>query len=282
MDIIDNKRHDKAALQVFLNLKVCFLNGGKHWGLLEAPGIVENYNLQDVKRGNVTFLKSFRALVNQWIASGKDADQIESPLKRNVSSVPSGYAESLFDVMLGWLNRNLPKPALMRSGKIAILDQPPSPWVTDDRNLLKYLDPEEYARECAIFQFKELLELPGAHRLACCNNPKCRRYYLRIRLRKKEIKRGAYCGKCVGVGASERTRMSRDARKQRLVELAANVWPTDWKPTRKYTSKPEWVVAAMKKIKPSLLITRKWVSQNRKAVEIEVERRAAVENAPLP
>jgi hypothetical protein len=234
MEILDGKRHDKAALPHHLSLAVFFLNGGGHWGMLDWGMLNAPQKSEDVKRGDAVFLKTFRALVNQWIDSGKDGEGIESPLRRNVNEVPGGYEVPLYEVMLGWLNRNLPKPALMRNGKIAILAQSPKLWTTDDRNLVKYRDPEEYARECAIFQFKELLELPGANRLACCNNPRCGRYYLRIRLRKKEIKRGAYCGKCVAIGAVERTKISRNARKQELIELAANVWPPDWKPTPKF------------------------------------------------
>jgi hypothetical protein len=271
MEILDGKRHDKAALPHHLNLAVYFLNGGGHWGLLDWGMLNAHEESQDVKRGNAIFLKTFRALVNQWIDSGKNGEGIESPLRRNVNEVPPGYEVPLYEVMLDWLNRNLPKPALMRSGKIAILAQSPKPWTTNDRNLIKYRPPEEYARECAIFQFAELLELAGANRLAHCNNPRCGRYYLRIRLRKKEIKRGAYCGKCVGVGGAERTKISRNARKQKLIELAANVWPLDWKPTLKYRNRSDWVVAEMKKRKPSVLVTRKWVTQNQHAIERTID-----------
>jgi hypothetical protein len=87
----------------------------------------------------------------------------------------------------------------------------------------------------------------------------------------KKIKRGAYCGKCIGIGAAERTRISRNARKQELIDLAAKVWPLDWKPTPKYKSRSDWVVAEMKKRKPSVLITRKWISQNQQAIEMAVD-----------
>jgi hypothetical protein len=216
-------------------------------------------------------MKEFRALVEQWIDSGKDSNGIEQPLTRNVRKVPPGYTESLFDVLLAWLGRHTPKPVLTNSGRIAISLGSPSISELDENGRVRYLDPEHYAKECAIFHFKELLDLAGAHRLARCNNPKCGRYYLRRRLRKAEIKRGTYCGECSGVGSVVRTRASRGVRAQKLVNLAVDVWD-QWKPTHRYGKKSDWVAKQINK-RSDAVITGKWVSQNQRAIESELERR---------
>jgi len=271
VDILDGKRHDKAVQPFHLGRIVNFLNGGKHWGWLSEAETAKHYQPEQVKQADILFTKRLRALVDQWIGSGKDREGIESPLNRNVNAVPTGYTQPLFDVLSAWLNRNMPTPALMRSGKIAIIAQPPKDRTTDEHGLVKFRDPEEYGNECAIFHFKELLDTPGAHRVGRCNNPKCRRYYVRRRLRKAEIKRGTYCGNCTAAGSVERMKRSREARKQRLVSLAADRWD-DWKQTRRYGEKADWVARQMNKLSDRA-ITAKWVTRNRLAIEAEVERR---------
>jgi hypothetical protein len=131
---------------------VGYLNGGKHWGRLDHPDVAKGYALETRQQADELFASSLRALADQWIDSGKDSKDIEEPLTRNVNKIPPGYAEPLFDVLSAWLGRNMPKPALMRTGKIAIIVQSPN---------LATLDPQFYARECAIYWFKELLDSPG-------------------------------------------------------------------------------------------------------------------------
>lgn len=273
MEILDGKRHDKKSERFHLDHSVYLLNGGRHWGWLDHSAEPKNFTPQQIKRGNEVFTKAFRALVNQWIDSGKDARGIESPLRRYVNKAPRGYTEPLLEVLRLWLVRNMPKLVLMQSGKVAIAVQPPNHWELDEHGLVKYLEPGKYAKECAIFHFKELLDTPGANRLARCNNPECSRpYYLRRRLpRKAEIKRGTYCGNCAGAGSMKRTKVSREVRRQKLVNLAADSW-NDWKPTRLHGKKSDWVAQQMNKQSDSA-ITGRWISRNLKAIEIEVERR---------
>jgi hypothetical protein len=109
----------------------------------------------------------------------------------------------------------------MRNGKIGILDLRPN---------LHGLELDTYARESAIFYLSELLECPAPHRLACKN---CRTYFARKRGRKGDIKRGAYCGKCELLGAAERTKLSRERRKNLLLDAAAKAWPK-WKKSNSY------------------------------------------------
>ena len=271
MEILDGKSHTKSARRSQLEWIVWLLNEGKHWGWLDHASNPLNLKPEQLRRADEVFMKQFRALVEQWIESGKDSNGIEQPLTRNVRNVPSGYAEPLFGVLLAWLGRHTPKPVLMNSGKIAISLCSPSISELDENGRVRHLDPEHYAKECAIFHLKELLDLAGAHRLARCNNPKCGRYYLRRRLRKAEIKRGTYCGECSGAGSVARTRVSREGRAQKLVNLAVQVWD-QWKPTHRYGKKSDWVAKQINK-RSDAAITGKWVSQNRTAIEIEQERR---------
>lgn len=275
MQILDGKRHDKAAQPLHLGHIVTLLNGGKHWGWLSHPETAANYLPEQIELADAFFTKSFRMLVDQWIDSAKDSEGIETPLNRNVVTVPPGYTQPLFDVLLAWLNRgNWPEWGLMRDGKIAISVQPPKEWTKDELGLARFRDPEEYADDCAIFHFKELLDTPGAHRVGRCKNAECRKpYYVRRRLRKAEIKRGTYCDKCVGASSVERTRISREAHKQKLVSLAADSWD-EWKPARRVGKQSDWVAKQVnKKLPLSKHVEGKWVSQNREAIETEVKRR---------
>jgi hypothetical protein len=193
-----------------------------------------------------------------------------------VRKVPPGYREPLFDILSRWLNRNMPSPALMNTGRIAIWAQAPNYQTTDERGLVKNRDPEEYAEECAIYHLKELLDTPGAHRLARCANPECLRLYLRKRLRKKEIKRGTFCADCAGKGSQVRTRATREARRQMLIVLASDYWD-EWEAGRKRLARSRWIALKVNRrtgIKGAYPpITGKWVSQNCEAIERESERR---------
>ena len=261
MDILDGTRDRDRWLPDWV---VGFLNGEKHWGLLDHPNVGKHYSPETRQQADELFAKSLHALANQWIDSGKDSEGIEEPLKRDVSRILPGDTQPLFDVLSDWLGRNMPKPALMRTGKVAILVDPPN---------LGALDPRFYARECAVYWFKELLDTPGAYRVARCKNPACQIYYLRGRLQKSAIKRGTYCRHCGGAASTERTRSSRESCKRRLIDLAADFWP-GWKPTGQNLKQSNWVAAKMKrKLGTNIQITGKWVTQNRKAIETEVKLR---------
>lgn len=272
MEILDSKRHDKAAQPHHLSRIVHFLNGSKYWGWLSEPEMAENYQPEQVNQGNALFTMTLQALVDQWIDSGKDAEGIESPLTRNLNAVPLGCTQPLLDVLLAWLNRgNWPSYTLMQSGKIGIVSQPPRPFIADERGLAKYREPEEYANGCAIFFFMELLDTPGSHRVGRCNNSECGRYYVRQRLRKADIKRGSYCGQCARVGSVVRTKISRETARQKLVSLAAGCWDA-WTQTRRNGERADWVAKQVNK-RSTVGVTGRWVSRNLKAIEVELERR---------
>ena len=275
VEILDGKNHSKWAQPRHLNRAVSLLNGGPCWGWLDFPGVAAEFTPEALRDADTRFLKAFRALVNQWIDSGID-NEIESPLARDVRRVPPGYREPLFDILYRWLNRNMPLPALMNTGRIAICARVPNYQTTDEQGLVKNRDPEEYAEDCAIYHFKELLDTPGAHRLARCANPKCRRLYLRKRLRKKEIKRGTFCVECEGKGSQVRTRATRENRKRMLIALAAD-YSRQWEAGRKRRERSTWVA---RKVNQRIAvngtcppITGKWISQNRTVIEREIAAR---------
>jgi hypothetical protein len=275
VEILDGKWHGRAAQPFHLARIVGFLNGGRHWGWLSHPETARNYQPEQIERADRLFVKSFRALVDQWIDSGKQAGGTESPLSRNVNAVPPGSTQPLFDVLATLLRRNWLRPVLLRTGKFAIQVQRPSDYTMDGDGRVRYRDPEEYAKECSISHFAELLDTPGANRVGRCNNPKCGRYYIRRRLRKSEIKRGSFCLNCVGAGSVQRTRASREERKQRLVNLAADCW-RDWQPQRRFGKQTNWVAAQINK-RSDAAITGKWVSQNLAAIKGEIEHRKSAE-----
>jgi hypothetical protein len=222
------------------------LNGGWPFGVTSewlerlTPGVR--------KRVHATFTELFRAFVDQWIESGKNAEGREAPVSRNVYKITQGYAEPLSKVLLA----NKPEIDVLPSGEYAIsLER----GMVDDDAL-----PESHAKEEAIYWFRALLNSPASFRIARCDNATCARYY------------GTYCGNCVGASSVKRMRLSRQARKQKLVNLAADFWD-QWKPSRR-RKQSDWVAAEMnKRLAIHERITSKWVSQNRTEIQTETERR---------
>jgi hypothetical protein len=254
MQILDGKNHRRGAYDsIALDIIVEILNGGWYWRWQNDALIAMHYTTEAIQRVDVIFLKIFRALVDQWIDSGIDENGTETPSRRYVRGLPKGYSESLFDILYAWLNRNMPKPALMNEGRIGIFDERPSPLG---------LDLETYARESAVFYLKELLECPAPHRLERCRNPKCRTYFARKRGRKADMKRGVYCGKCELMGAAERTKLSRQHRKNQQLDAAANAW-RQWKKSNRYPKQTEWVAMYVnRQFRSWPSIHAKWVTQN--------------------
>jgi hypothetical protein len=256
MRIFDGKNHhrgayDRIALDVVLEL----LNGREYWAWIKLPPTSTNYTPEELLRADEVFLSTLRALVDQWINSGIRDDGTEMPSSRYVRPAPKGYSESLFEVLHGWLGRNMPKPALLSNGQIAIIDQRPE---------LYPLDVDSYARETAIYYLKELFECPAPSRLGKCRN--CGTYFARKRERRGQIKRGTYCGKCELIGAVERTRLSRQLRKNLQLEAAARAWP-QWTKSHSHPNQAEWVARQVnKQVRTGVRIQAKWVTQNRKRI----------------
>jgi hypothetical protein len=265
MEILDGKNHRHGAYEwVALDIILGLLNTGRDWGWLGTSITAKNYAPEAIVRADAVFLSTLRALVDQWIDSGIDEHGVETPSRRYVRGLPKGYSASLFDILRGWLERNIPRPALMTNGRIGILDRMPE---------LFGLELDTYARETAIYYLKELLECPAPHRLGKCKNPKCETYFARKRGPKGAIKRGTYCGECDLVGAAERTRLSRQRRKIQQLGAAAKAWP-QWKKSRSYPSQTEWVAARVnQEVFGAAPVHPKWVTQNRERI-IELVRAA--------
>ncbi len=266
MQILDGKNHQRGAFEkVALDVIVGLLNTGKYWGWISFPPTSSNYTPEQIRLADTAFLTTLRALVDQWINSGIREDGVETPSRRNVRPAPEGYLESLFDILLGWLSRNVPKPALMGDGKIGILDRRPEPYG---------LEVDVYARETAVYYLKELLECPAPHRLRRCK--KCGVYFARERERKGDIKRGSYCGKCEPVGATERTRLSRRRRKNQQLDAAAQAWP-HWAKSRRHPNRAEWVAQQVnKRIQTGTPIQAKCVTQNKGQILERLNERAQI------
>lgn len=258
MQILDGKNHQRGAYErIALDRILRVLNTGRHWGYLDLPMAAESYTQETICRANETFLTTLRAFVDQWIESGISEDGTETPSSRYVRGLPKGYSESLFDILHDWLGRNMPKTVLMTEGRFGIVDQQPQ---------LRGLELETYARETAIFYLKELLECPAPHRLGRCKNPACRTYFVRKREYKGVIKRGTYCGNCELMGAAERTRQSRQRRKEQQLDAAAKAWPL-WKRSNRHRNRAEWIAAQVnKQVGSAARIQAKWVTQNREAI----------------
>lgn len=254
MQVLDGKNHHRGAYERGVPSRIVdLLNSGRYWGFLDHPDVSKEFDQQVVAQANEVFLKTFRALVDQWIDSGIDQHGIEIPSRRYVRGLPLGYSESLFDILHAWLGRNMPRPALMTEGKIAILDQPPR---------LDGNSADSYAREMAIYYLKELLDLPGANRIGRCSNRACGAYFCRRRQRNGELKRGSYCGRCVLIGAAERTKLSRERRKTQQLSFAAQMW-LRWKKSRRHPDKATWIAAQVTRQFPNYpSVHRKWVTQN--------------------
>jgi hypothetical protein len=230
------------------------------------------------KRLRAALTRSLRSLVDQWIDSGRGADGVDAPRTRSVYWLPASAAKPLCDVLLGWQRRHAAEMDVLPGGeRVITMGKPKRSPAADDPLGLAY-DPlpesEWEAGEIAIYWLQELLESPDSCRIGRCDNPECRRYYLRQRTIEK-ISRGTYCQRCTAAGSKRRVEAIRDEHKQQLVNLAAGVWER-FKASRRFPRKSAWVAARMNRLLPLDMRVHsggKWVTQNRKAIEAEVERR---------
>jgi hypothetical protein len=242
---------------------VRLLNGDWPWGFTSEW--MRQLTPTRRKRLHMAFTDSLRRLVNQWIDSGKDPERRkETPRRRNVCGLPTGYTTPLSDALLTWYRRNAPEIDILPSGQTSIIMHCPTGEPSG-----------RYAQESAVYWLKELLNSPpDCYRLARCDNPKCQAaYYLRKRVREVEVTQGTYCRSCSGVGSIARMKASRDQRKQHLVNLAADVWE-GFRPTANHPKRSDWVAAQMNKdLELDKRKQGKWVTQNQRAIEVELERR---------
>jgi hypothetical protein len=233
--------------------------------------------------------RSLRSLVDRWIDSGRSPDGVDKAHSRSVYWLPAGGAEPLCNVLEAWNRRHAPDVVVLPSGERDVRMGKPKRDPKDPENwdwaslMSMTYDPlpssEREAAEIAIYWLQKLLESPDSYRIARCDNPDCRAYYLRARVRKSEITRGTYCRDCANVGAIARVNAGRAQRRRELVSRAADVW-NQFKPTANHRQRSDWVAAQMKKHVRTAAerIQGKWVTRNQAEIEAEVERRKNAES----
>jgi hypothetical protein len=258
-DILDKRR--------VLDVIVAMLNG-HYVPRFDHPGMEERFGIKAARRGKEEFLRTLRRLVDQWIDSGKSGpDRItDSPQDRDMHQVPPGYERPLFAIRADWLGRNPPRWMLNRNGLVDVSNHPPP---------FDPLDLDAGARDQAGYYLEVLLDSPARERLSRCDD--CRSYFVRARAPKRNtpIYHGTFCQDCKGKGGARRTIASREQRHQEKIGWAAAYWPK-WKQARHHPRQSEWIA---KQVNRKLVghnhdpITGKWVTQNKKEIENEVERR---------
>jgi len=278
MQIFDGKNHAGGHWERFIRDMILDLLNGEEtrWGILAWPRIPE-FNLPseaECEAASATFFIRLRAFVDGFIKTGFDSSGIETPSRRRVRAsadespiMTASACEApvvIFDEIYESWRRNQPRPFLMNDGTMAVgVNQPR--WENQD--------PELYARDMATYYLQELLASPFWSCIGKCANPACKRYFLRKRQRKVAIKRGSYCGRCKLVGGAERTRLSRERAKLKMLQVAAQAWH-EWGTRGRRTDRADWVANRVNKILGRARFIRpKWVNQNRAAIETIAEQR---------
>lgn len=235
----------------------------------DHPGIEEIEGKEAVSQARAEFLTTLRRLVDQWIDSGKSGldRKIDTLQDRDMYKVPPGYERPLIEILGAWVVRNPPLVFVQGDGRREIWNQ-----VQHKRGI-----PASYAQDLAFHEFARLLDSPTRERLSRCDA--CRTYFERRRAPKRDtpIYHGVYCWNCKGKGGARRTVSSRDQRKKEIVGWAASCW-AKWKPTPRHGKQSEWIAQQVNRELAQHhpvhdRITGKWVTQNRKTIEAEVERR---------
>jgi hypothetical protein len=225
------------------------------------------------------FGKTLSRLVDQWIDSGKSelngwvdlpAEMLEE-LRLETREPPRilwrspKYPEPILRTLTDFWERNRPTVIVGSDGRSTPVPKPAS---LNPKHLVSE------ARDGAIYRFQQLLDSPARDLLSRCDG--CQVYFIRARAPKKNmpIKHGYFCQGCKVKGNAKRAFSSRGLRKKRMIELAADWWPT-WEQKERGEKQSEWVAKMMnrKPLIPGTRITGKWVTQNRKAIESEMERR---------
>jgi hypothetical protein len=220
------------------------------------------------------FGTTLRRLVDQWIDSGNGGDgcvNLPAEMLKEIGESPRvlwrspKYPEPILKTLTDFWERNRPTVVVGIDGRST-----PTPRSVSLNP--KHLVSE--ARDGAIYRFQQLLDSPGRDLLSRCDG--CKAYFVRARAPKKNmpIKHGTFCKGCKGRGSAKRTSATRDERKQKMVELAADWWP-NWPQKKRSGKRSEWVAEMVNKkpVIPGVFITGKWVTQNQRAIEMEVERR---------
>ena len=205
------------------------------------------------------FRETLRCLVSTWIETGRDSNGTDDPWNRKA---PSELIEEF------WF-RNSPYVHHAEDGHIRIRFGPRHDPV----------DPSEWARNLAESYFVRLLDSPRRECLSSCM--KCAKYFVRIRHPKRGIptRNGSFCRWHQDYRKVRSVKDSRKMRKLRLIELAARIAVRYVEKSRR-EGPSEWIARNMngeiqrhpKLYRPADPVSRKWVTQNARAITEELQR----------
>lgn len=147
----------------------------------------------------------------------------------------------------------MPKPPLLTNGRIGILDRRPAPYGLAGMNM-RAKQRFTISRSCWSTLHlidSEGVEIPDAGAISFEGGS----------VESKSTR--AYCGECQLIGAAERTRLSRQRKKKKLLHAVAEAWPR-WTKSNRNPVREDWVVREVSKRTGTVKIQRKWVSRTRR------------------
>jgi len=204
-----------------------------------------------------------RMYVDQWLASGFDANGLEEPQKRHLLPEHSTPNSDLTTFLNRWLSTHHPQATVFATGEIR-QQYSRRTEVTRDNAVSPIQDAnDELARELIYY-----LQSPLKWTLTRCANAKCGHYYVRRRPRAL-YKSPTYCSACRR-SATARLAMDRKRAGERHASLDAaaiafNRWPTLSDSTRRRYRSDEraYITQAVRRFG----ISRTWVSRNLSEIE---------------
>jgi len=255
----------KRGMRVYPEFLASLLNGrrrgetiGKLAGMSVLTSDATGAAQEAMAAVGAEFLSTLRALVDQWIESGRpQREGGENPWERSVRVSTQRYPRPIIDTLRNYHARNPPTVLLMGDGRFGVTSDPRRAWP------LPELKPETMlarARDFAISEFVMLLDSPSRERLFKCDG--CGTYFVRLRAPKKDvpIKKGTFCEKCKSAGGARRMGDTRRDKKLEMLKVAADAWGK-WRYSHRHPDQREWVAREVNK-RCGTKIRRKWVSQN--------------------
>jgi len=237
------------------------LNGKGDWYSSEEWG-------KDLRcRANSDLKRSLQRLIDQWIDSGqtRPGEGCQSPMERNLQSIPPGYEQSLWDIIVPLWKRIRPRLGLNPDGTTNFLCSAPR------------LDVDNLAfstHETAVWFLVQSLQAGRAHSLARCANASCKCYFTYERTPRRVIKQGTFCPECKSQASIVRMQATRARHHKIRVALAAKLLP-QWN-SRFGKNRSAWIAAGMNlRLSEPEQIGRngKWVTQNLDEILAEEDRR---------
>lgn len=207
--------------------------------------------------------KTMKLLVDQWIASGKNAGGADCPLDRNVNWTSPAFPvplETAFCALIT-LQSEGPREEMQPDGKRRLVRYLPHFDNTLHEGRESWSDAlNEHGQRLAMFSFAQLLDSSYSYHIARCDG--CKGYFAYERKPRRTIKRGIFCKDCKPRASLVRTKASRETERGKLLDLAAKFWP-QWT-ERKHPNRALWIAEKINAQRKGTerRITQKWVSRN--------------------